>query len=139
MAILLLAAPSAAEANCNVADPTGTPLNVRTEPNRGTILYTLDNGMAVTVGRSAQDKKGRPWVRVDRVGRPTGWVFRDYLACPISGATEAAAPGASKKGACRVRPRLRYYVPTRSHFDVVKVSLLEQWCLKRTMSLIQDG
>ncbi len=43
---LLALAPSVSQAaeRCTVADPTGTPLNLRSAPN-GTILDRLDNGL----------------------------------------------------------------------------------------------
>jgi hypothetical protein len=36
--------PAQAQAQCIVTDPTGTPLNVRTEPQHGEIIGTLKNG-----------------------------------------------------------------------------------------------
>ena len=64
---------------CRVADPTGTPLNVRRSPN-GPISITLVNGSAVTVIDKSVSK-GKPWAFVARDGSPVGWVFRDYLNC----------------------------------------------------------
>ena len=40
--------PSQARIWCNVADPTGTPLNVRSSPN-GPIMGALHNGVTVHV------------------------------------------------------------------------------------------
>ncbi len=70
-----------AQGRCLVADPSGTPLNVRTAPH-GRIIGTLSNGIQITIfDRSSVE--GRSWVYVgryeDRV--PIGWVYRDYLDC----------------------------------------------------------
>ena len=66
---------------CRVADPTSTPLNVRTAPD-GTIVGTLNNGLRVTV-LDHSSRGGREWAYVgrseDRV--PIGWVFKNYLDC----------------------------------------------------------
>jgi len=66
---------------CTVADPTGTPLNIREEPN-GTILGTWDNGVRVR----PYDQKtvnGKVWYAVERFAddNERGWVFDAYLAC----------------------------------------------------------
>jgi hypothetical protein len=70
-------APSeTAPADCTfrVRDPSGTPLNVRAEPNgRAALVGTLENGTAVTV----EETRGR-W---RRIGAPAGWVWADNLAC----------------------------------------------------------
>lgn len=93
-AALLAASPTGALAQaggCRVADPSGTPLNVRDGPN-GRITGTLPNGLAVRI------LSGDPtWARIgdDASGRPLGWVFRRYLAC-------AAAEAAPTVGRCRV-------------------------------------
>jgi hypothetical protein len=47
---------------CRVADPTGTPLNVRTSPY-GTIVATFKNGDPVTV-LDASRVRGNWWVYV---------------------------------------------------------------------------
>jgi hypothetical protein len=64
---------------CLVADPTGTPLNVRQSP-KGQTIGTLQNGQGVVFGRTEQ-----PWVKVSRVvnGRLTeiGWVWRKFVDC----------------------------------------------------------
>jgi hypothetical protein len=71
-----------ARADCIVADPSPTPLNVRTAPN-GRIIATLDNGQSVAIIDNAIDEKGRAWVYVSDVetSKPVGWVFRDYVVC----------------------------------------------------------
>jgi clan AA aspartic protease (TIGR02281 family) len=70
-----------AQAHCLVADPSVTPLNVRTETN-GRIVGTLENGVPVRI-RSFATNNGRAWARVSAANDPAplGWVFRDYLTC----------------------------------------------------------
>jgi hypothetical protein len=71
----------AAPVPCTVADPTGTPLNTRTEPG-GEIFATLRNG---TVVRAIAQKQhdGKQWVFVEKWtgDNAVGWVFDDYMAC----------------------------------------------------------
>lgn len=66
---------------CTVADPTGTPLNIREEPN-GDIYGTYENGVRV---RPYDEKtvKGKKWVAVERLAEDNaaGWVFDPYLKC----------------------------------------------------------
>jgi hypothetical protein len=71
-----------AQARCRVMDPTGTPLNVRTEPN-GPIVSTLENGVLVTIISQARDSRGKAWSFVGDYSdnRPIGWVFREFIAC----------------------------------------------------------
>lgn len=66
---------------CRVADPTGTPLNVRTVPN-GAIIGTLSNGTTVTILDNSASQ-GKAWAFVARAEDQLhlGWVFRDYLDC----------------------------------------------------------
>jgi uncharacterized protein YraI len=66
---------------CTVTDPTGTPLNVRVQPN-GPILGALHNGTTVQVLQTTVDASGRPWVFVapQEAGK-NGWVFGAYLTC----------------------------------------------------------
>jgi len=69
-----------AQERCRVADPTGTPLNVRTSPD-GKIVLTLKNEVLVTV-LDHSSNYGKDWVYVGDAERvPLGWVFRDYLDC----------------------------------------------------------
>jgi hypothetical protein len=80
---LIAAAPAEAQsARCRVMDPTGTPLNIRDQPN-GVIIGSVRNGRLVTRLRSSQDERGRPWSYVaDRdTGEPLGWVYREFIAC----------------------------------------------------------
>ncbi|MGE0503710.1 MAG: SH3 domain-containing protein [Rhizobiaceae bacterium] len=66
---------------CTVSDPTGTPLNVREEPN-GKILGTWQNGVRV---RPYDEKthNGKLWYAVERLAEDNaeGWVFDAYLKC----------------------------------------------------------
>jgi len=70
-----------AQVECSVADPTGTPLNVRSRPN-GPILGALHNGTPVFLSDLALDTHAQRWAKVVPLyeGR-SGWVFRDYLDC----------------------------------------------------------
>lgn len=79
---LLLAGPASAQRRCTVTDPTGTPLNVRTDPN-GRIVGTVRNGQPVTILDTTADGRGRPWVYIaeSRSGDPIGWVFREFVSC----------------------------------------------------------
>ena len=90
LAGLFTAPPAFAADKCLVDDPTGTPLNVRAEPN-GMILTTLQNGMSVTV--LEERKLGtKRWLLVSLDGRQLGWIFGAYVVCPKSGDTAKAAP-----------------------------------------------
>lgn len=66
---------------CTVADPTGTPLNIREEPN-GRILGTWENGVRVRP-YDQQTVNGKAWYAVERYAEDNkaGWVFDAYLAC----------------------------------------------------------
>ncbi len=79
-AALSAAGALAQTGGCRVADPSGTPLNVRDGPN-GRITGTLPNGLPVRI----LSGEGQTWARIGdgASGRPIGWVFRRYLACPI--------------------------------------------------------
>ncbi|MGE3307206.1 MAG: SH3 domain-containing protein, partial [Rhizobiaceae bacterium] len=70
---------------CTVADPTGTPLNIRETPN-GTIIGTWDNGVRV---RPYEEKRvnGKLWYAVERFAddNSKGWVFDAYLKCEEDG------------------------------------------------------
>jgi hypothetical protein len=83
-----LAAPAEAQFAdrvCVVADPTGTPLNVRVEPN-GEIVGTIRNDTWVLV-RTRTTVRGKSWAYIHesnmrgRIGDPLGWVFDTYLKC----------------------------------------------------------
>jgi hypothetical protein len=76
---------------CVVADPTGTPLNVRTEPS-GRVVMTLSNGSKVRrVGERRHEGKG--WALVASDGGALGWVFAAYLDCvPVDGDQLKSAP-----------------------------------------------
>ena len=80
--VLLLSATASAHAQCIVADPTPTPLNVRTAPN-GRIIGTLYNGQSVDIIDHATDERLQPWVYVSdpETKNPIGWVYRKYIVC----------------------------------------------------------
>ncbi|WP_210246657.1 SH3 domain-containing protein [Rhizobium sp. RU20A] len=80
---------AASDAVCLVADPSGTPLNVRSRPN-GDIVATLDNGVRVLPFSQRMDR-GKLWMRVEVPGGLTGWVFASYLDC-ASGTPAGKAP-----------------------------------------------
>ena len=82
-----------AKSRCVVADPTGTPLNVRTTPN-GKIVSTLPNGQFVTIIDNSSDRSGKQWAYVSdyETSQPLGWVFRKFITC---GATPLPTPPAT--------------------------------------------
>jgi hypothetical protein len=70
-----------AQTVCVVADPTGTPLNVRASPN-GSILGALYNGTRVSLLSVAADRSGQSWAYIAPLGPgKRGYVFYNYLAC----------------------------------------------------------
>src|SRR5262245_53328261 len=77
---IAFAAPGDARVNevCTVADPSGTPLNVRAQPKQnGSILGALNNDTSVVVkGRRGQ------WANiVPNIAGRSGWVWAEYLSC----------------------------------------------------------
>lgn len=66
---------------CTVADPTGTPLNVRSGPN-GEVLGTVRNGEVLRVF-NVTSRNAKLWAQAwrDPSDNAVGWVFDDYLAC----------------------------------------------------------
>jgi uncharacterized protein YraI len=81
ISIAMLMPAAAADEICAVADPTGTPLNVRSSPN-GTILGALHNDTIVMIKETAT-VGGQKWARVLPNGGKQGWVYRDYLDCDL--------------------------------------------------------
>jgi hypothetical protein len=77
-------APRPAMSRCTVADPTGTPLNIREGPN-GSIVGSLPNGFPVEVATAALQGDGN-WVEIANAGagQPGGWVYRPYIQCPAN-------------------------------------------------------
>ena len=69
-----------ASADCVVDDPTGTSLNVRSEPN-GEIRGALHNGATVRVRDSQEDDNGKTWVYVIPDEGKKGWVYRNFISC----------------------------------------------------------
>ncbi|WP_193427066.1 SH3 domain-containing protein [Pararhizobium polonicum] len=84
------AAQSASGADCIVADPTATPLNVRAEP-QGRVLSVLGNGTAVQVVEE-RAHGGKRWAKVARNGKALGWVFAAYLDCAAADGKSKSAP-----------------------------------------------
>jgi hypothetical protein len=83
---LAAAAPAIADnAVCTVADPTGTPLNIRLEPN-GQTVARVRNGekLLVFLDGTKTDSRGRIWyeVAMSTSAAPDGYVFAEYVRCP---------------------------------------------------------
>lgn len=76
--------PAKAETSCKITDPTGTPLNVRDEPN-GKVINALKNGRKVYIHQISYDSKGRPWAKIggyyNSEYRVWGWVLREFISC----------------------------------------------------------
>ncbi len=95
VALLATLATAQQTKTCVVADPTGTPLNVRAAPG-GRVVASLANATQVRVLEQTLDAKNRRWLRVSTIdGTSSGWVFADYLKCSAdseqaSNATERA-------------------------------------------------
>jgi hypothetical protein len=60
---------------CIVADPTGTPLNVRQKPN-GKVMGSLKNGTIVALGET-NGSEGEKWTKI--IKPLQGYVWSDYL------------------------------------------------------------
>jgi len=84
LCIYLTIFPAEANEVCKVTDPTGTPLNVRDQPN-GRIINTIKNGREVRILAMFYDTKNRPWVEVSGYYKGQyklwGWVFREFITC----------------------------------------------------------
>jgi hypothetical protein len=69
---------------CRVTDPTGTPLNVRLQPN-GSIISKIRNQTIVYPQSISQDENGKPWIliAVKKQGseQVLGWVVREFISC----------------------------------------------------------
>ena len=71
--------PALGAERCRIADPTGTPLNVRTAP-QGRVIGTLPNGFLASILEQSTDRFGKSWVYVADYGsgRPIGWIYRQF-------------------------------------------------------------
>jgi hypothetical protein len=82
--VMTLGLPTQAAKVCKVTDPTGTPLNVRDQPN-GRIINALKNGREVNIEAITNDGKGRSWAKVSGYYkgeyRIWGWVLREFISC----------------------------------------------------------
>ena len=68
------------DGTCVVADPTGTPLNIRTSPN-GKVVGRIANGERIRISDQTTEN-GKEWAYISNTAsRPMGWVFRKFLAC----------------------------------------------------------
>lgn len=81
-AVLFFAHTAQAQRFCYVADPTGTPLNIRIEPN-GRVVGAIRNGTQVVIDGSQRDERGRLWVFIRNLdsGVGIGWVYRNFINC----------------------------------------------------------
>jgi len=68
------------QAACVVADPTGTPLNIRTSPN-GKVVGKIANGERIRISDQTVEN-GKEWAYISNAAsRPMGWVFRKFIVC----------------------------------------------------------
>ena len=71
--------------DCHVADPTGTPLNIRMQPN-GKFVASVRNGELILVfdGEEKKDSQGRTWyfVAMRTSAGPDGYALAAYIRCP---------------------------------------------------------
>jgi hypothetical protein len=69
---------------CHVADPTGTPLNARLQPN-GKIVNRIKNGKTVYAQSISADAEGKPWVLVASKNQGKykilGYVLKQFVIC----------------------------------------------------------
>jgi len=78
VALLALAMSARANEVCTVADPSGTPLNVRSQPKpNGSILGALNNDTSVVV----KERRGQWASIVPESAGKSGWVWAEYLSC----------------------------------------------------------
>ncbi len=84
-AILIAFTAPAMARDCHVADPTGTPLNIRMTPN-GEVVATARNGSRIQGydGEDQFDSQGRRWLYVglSTSSAPDGYAFAAYIRCP---------------------------------------------------------
>jgi hypothetical protein len=78
VAWLALAAPVAAGERCMVADPTGTPLNVRRFD--GKVIGALHNGEIVKILRTSAVRNGKPWAYIAYETNGEGWVYPEFIS-----------------------------------------------------------
>jgi aspartyl protease family protein len=84
------------QAKCTVADPTGTPLNVRATPAGLLQSKVLYNGSNVSIREIRRDARGKAWALVGGPdGSVYGWVFRDYLNCEEASVSPPPTPTTS--------------------------------------------
>jgi hypothetical protein len=71
--------------DCIVADPTGTPLNIRISTN-GNIVATARKGTRIQVfeGEEKYDNLNRAWyfVALPTSSAPDGYALAEYIRCP---------------------------------------------------------
>jgi hypothetical protein len=79
--LVIVSTSSPAQSRCMVTDPTGTPLNVRSRPNGGSIVGALHNGTSVRVMDREIDERGRTWSYVVPAQGKAGWIYRHFISC----------------------------------------------------------
>src|ERR1035441_9415902 len=90
---LVMSTSAFAQNVCTVADPTGTPLNVRATPAGQLLPEVLYNGAEVIVYQASRDARGKEWLLVGKPGGNShGWGFRDYIRCEEASAVKSAIP-----------------------------------------------
>jgi hypothetical protein len=90
---LVMSTSAFAQNVCTVADPTGTPLNVRATPAGQVLPEVLYSGTEVIVYQTSRDARGKAWLLVGKPGgNPYGWVFRDYIRCEEASVLKSATP-----------------------------------------------
>ncbi len=79
---VLVPSAASAQARCRISDPTGTPLNIRAEPN-GAVIGQIGNGTLVIRDGDTRDDRGRVWtyIRGYDTNLGLGWVFREFVSC----------------------------------------------------------
>ena len=68
---------------CEVNDPTGSKLNVRSKPSNGEVLIQFENGKSLVISDIVKDKNKKEWALVSspETASEFGWVFKSYLKC----------------------------------------------------------
>jgi uncharacterized protein YgiM (DUF1202 family) len=82
--VMAFAGNSVKADQCEVTDPTGTPLNVRASPN-GRITGKVGNGTTVYIEKNSTDDNGKAWVKIGTYRKNKyvilGWVYREFISC----------------------------------------------------------
>jgi hypothetical protein len=79
LAGLALATPALGAERCMVADPTGSPMNVRRFD--GKVSGVLHDGEIIRILSTGADKSGKPGACVAYETNGEGWVHREFISC----------------------------------------------------------